>query len=311
MSDNQTLEHYFRLQKSLLERWIADIGLPVWAGYLLAGLTFLVGNAALFYKTELAPYILMVMGAILLVSFNQPDKISFLKSTYPNPVFRKIRVLECLVPSLPFLLVLGFVQAFFPFVLLVSFVTFMSFTSGIQGGRFRLPTPYGKEPFEFLVGFRTTFWGLLAVHGLLVIGITVDNFNLGLFAVMLVYGTTLSYYGQPENRYWVWLHHGRAEAFLWLKIKTAWRHSLILAAPSALILTGFYPANWYIMLAIVAIGLLYLSCFVVAKYLNYPQQMNVAQSILLGVGLFMPLLLIWLLPFFYRKSVLKLKAILS
>ncbi|HLP95006.1 MAG TPA: hypothetical protein VK168_13275 [Saprospiraceae bacterium] len=311
MSDNQTLEHYFRLQKSLLERWIADIGLPVWAGYLLAVAAFLLGNLILFYKTDLAPYLLMLLGGLVLLSFNQPDKINFLQAVYPAPVFRKIRLLECLAPTLPFLLVLGWVQAFLPLLLLAGFAVLVAYSSGLRVSRIPLPTPFGSQPFEFLVGFRSTFIWLLAVHGLLAIGLITGNVNLGLFALMLVFATTLSYYGQPEDRYWVWLHNDRAEAFLWLKIKTAWRHSLMLAAPCALILMGFYPAYWYIVLAIVVIGLVYLSCFVLGKYLNYPQQMMVAQSIVLGVGLFMPLLLFWLLPFFYRKSVLKLKAILS
>ena len=311
MMETSLLRHYFGLQKRLLDRWIKDIGLPVWAGLTLGIAAFVSGNLLLFYKTSLAPYLLMVAAAMLLTMFGRPEKIKFLKATYPELVFRKIRLVECLVPTLPFLLVLGVVQAFIPMALLLFFAIWMAFTEGVRRNTFPLPTPFGNKPFEFLVGFRQTFVWLLAVHGLLAVGLVVDNVNLSLFSLALVFATTLLYYGQPEERYWVWLHTDRAKDFLWQKLKTAWQQSIVLAAPNALILIGFYPAYWYIVLAIIVIGMICLSCFVLGKYINYPQTMTVAQSIVLGLGLFMPLLLFWLLPFFYRKSVLKLKAILS
>jgi hypothetical protein len=64
-------------------------------------------------------------------------------------------------------------------------------------------TPFSKKPFEFTAGFRKTFYVFLIAYVLTYIQVSVGNFNLGVFSVLLIGITCFSYYSKVENDYFV------------------------------------------------------------------------------------------------------------
>jgi hypothetical protein len=176
---------------------------------------------------------------------------------------------------------------------------------------FTLPTPFYKTPFEFLLGFRKTFLLVFFAYFLTLMGILVDNFNLAVFSLLLVFLISLTFYSKPESRFYVWVYKVSARQFLFHKIRTALLHSSILALPVTISLLAVYKEFWWAILAVQVLGYLYLSCVMLAKYLNFPEEINLPQSIMLGIGLGIPPFLLWLIPFFYAKSLKKLKEVLA
>lgn len=304
------MQYYLQLQYKLLNRRLIDFGLPPWAGYSLACLGFLGGSVYLFLRVDFAPYIYGILALSIVLLHGNVRRNEFLKIGYPGIDYLKIRLLENLAIASPFIAFLCFKQHYLiaGLLLLGSIgAVWLNFSNRIQ---FTLPTPFSKTPFEFLVGFRSNFGLNLLACFLLIIALQVDNFNLGIFALLLVFLISLGYYGTPEAQFYVWIYQLDARRFLMHKLKTALLHSSILTLPIAVCLVAFYPENWWIILAVLLLGYLYLTCMVFAKYLNFPHKINLAQSIVIGMGFWFPPLLLGIIPFFYTKSLQKLKEIL-
>lgn len=226
-------------------------------------------------------------------------------------LFKRLRVLENLIVCIPFVFILvyksNFIEASILFLLsiilvLVSFQTNLNFT---------IPTPFSKRPFEFLVGFRKTFFIFPIAYALTVIAINVDNLNLGVFSMLLIFLTTLSFYTKPENEYYVWIHAETPKSFLKNKIIVATKFVALLVSPILFSLLIFYLTDFGMILLFFLIGLLFLWTIILAKYSAYPDEMNLPEGIIIALSIFFPPILLIIIPFFYGKSINRLKSILN
>lgn len=305
------MKYYLKLQFTLLNRHIRAFGLPPWAGYTLGFLGFVGLSFYLFKRVDFAVQIYVAIALSLVLQHGNARRNGFLKTCYTPLAYRNIRLLENTLIIAPFIAFLAFKQCYFGMgILAVGAISavWMDVSKGLQ---WWFPTPFSRTPFEFLVGFRASILLVLLAYFLTVMAWKVDNFNLGLFSLLLLFLLSLGYYGKPEDRFYVWIYQVGPKAFLWHKLKSALWHSSILAAPVTLSLLLFYPENLWIVLAVQILGYLYLSCMVLAKYLNFPHQINLAQSIVIGISFAFPPLLLVLIPFFYHKSLQKLKEVLA
>jgi hypothetical protein len=67
---------------------------------------------------------------------------------------------------------------------------------------FIIPTPF-INILEFTVGFRTNYFMFFITYFLAIMAIHVDNFNLGIFSLILVFLSCLSYFTNSENEFYV------------------------------------------------------------------------------------------------------------
>ena len=305
------MNHYFKLQLTLLNRQIIDFGLPPWAGYLLSGLVFVGMSWMLFAKADFAAYIYLFIAFALLLNHGTMQRNEFLKSCYATRLYLKIRLLENACIALPFLVFLIFKQHYLISGLLVLGTGLTTLVNISQGFNFSLPTPFYKIPFEFIVGYRHTYLLVFFTYFLTLMSINVHNFNLGVFSLLLLFLISLSYYADPEDRFYVWIHRMSAKGFLLHKIATGLLHSSLLCLPTTLGLLLFYSEYWAIMLAVQTLGYVYLAFIIVAKYSNFPHKIGIVPSILIGIGLCFPPLLLGIFPFFYKQAVKSLKAELA
>jgi len=173
-----------------------------------------------------------------------------------------------------------------------------------------IPTPFYKKPFEFTVGFRNTFFMFFIAYGLAMIAVVVNNFNLGVFSLMLIFFMVLGYYLKPENEYFVWTYSFVPAKFLIEKIKTAFLFSLYLCLPVLFLLSIFFFEYIGILLLCTILGYLYLTMLILAKYSAYPDEMDLVQAIIIAICFAFPPILIVVIPFFASKSVNKLNEFL-
>jgi hypothetical protein len=150
-----------------------------------------------------------------------------------------------------------------------------------------------------------------AAYALTAIAISVNNFNLGVFAMLLVFATTLSYYSKPENEYYVWSFSVNAKVFLFSKIKTAILFSTLLALPIAIVLVTFYSQNIGILSLSFLVGWAFLISVIVSKYSTYPDEINITQGILLALCIWFPPILVILIPYLFKKSENQLSGLLK
>ncbi len=296
----------------MIKRRLSGGSRPI-IGYLLALLILLmfVGlSIALFRIIPFASYVYILVALYFVSKLNEIKRNDFLKTSFGNERYRKLRILENLITVFPFVVFLIYKQQFYPIIILVTIAVMMAVLNLKTTYSIAIPTPFYKKPFEFTVGFRNTFFMFFIAYGLTIIAVAVDNFNLGVFSLMLIFLTILGYYLKPENEYFVWSYNLTPGKFLIEKIKTAFLFSFYLCLPILLLLGIFYFENLGILLLFTLLGYLYLTMLILAKYSAYPDEMDLVQAIIMMICLVFPPMLIVFIPFFTSQSVNKLKELL-
>ena len=305
------MKHYFYLQLLITNRKIKETGINPILAYLLGLGAFLLIAAYLFQKTEFAKYIVLLTYLSLLPKLSENNRTDFFIATFGDRLKNKIRILENVLVSIPFNMVLLYQNALLEAALLCAIAIILAVFSFKTNVNFTLPTPFAKRPFEFLVGFRKTFYIFPMAYFLTLIAIQVGNFNLGIFSMLLIFGTVLSFFAKPEQAYYVWVHAYTPKKFLLHKIATATQYTSILVAPVLVSLLFFYPNEFHIVLLFFLIGLLFVWTIILAKYSAYPNEMSLPEGMLLAFSVYFPPMLLVMIPFFYKKSIQKLKMLLN
>lgn len=305
------MQYYFRLQHIMLNRHLTDFGLRPSVGYLLSALLFVGLSLYLFVRTSFAEYFYVFAAGSFVFNLGETGRNDFLKGCFSKADYVKIRLLENLLLAAPFLLLLCYQRCFGSAAALALFSVAAVWLQFERRFNVALPTPFHKHPFEFMVGFRKTFLFVLLAYFLAFMAVWVDNFNLGIFALLLVFLISLSYYGEPENKFYVWVYALGPRAFLFQKMKIALLHATLLALPVTVGLALFFGDRFGIVAGVQGLGYLYLLTILLAKYSAFPGKINLPQSIFIALGLWLPPLLLGILPFFYKQSVKNLQALLA
>jgi hypothetical protein len=280
-------------------------------GYLLFVLVFLGLGHYLFTKTDFASYLLILAALSSVSALSETRRNEFLKCCFPDNVFYQIRLIENLLIALPFALFLCYKSAFiqtFACILLPLLLARFNFSRDIN---ITIPTPFYRKPFEFTVGFRNSIGGLIVAIALAVIAVSVSNFNLGVFALLLVFFIAGTYHYYPENEFFVWSYSMTSKRFLFEKIKTAFLFSTMLALPVTLILGFFFFEEIHGLLIFQGFGYLFVLTVILAKYSTYPSEINIPQVVSIGLCVYFPPTLFALIPYFYSQSVKRLNEILE
>lgn len=305
------MKEYFQLQLKMINRNLTDFGLNPIIGFCLILIGFIGFSTYLFSKTEFAEYVFILIALSFVSKLSETKRNDFLKSVFIDNTYTIIRVMENSIIILPFIAFLVYKQLFPSVFILTTFALLMALVNFNSTFNYTIPTPFYKRPFEFTVGFRITFYLLFFAYFLTLMAISVGNFNLGVFALLLVYLVSLSYYSKPENEYYVWTFIDRPKGFLIKKIKTGLIYSTILNIPILIALGIFFLSQIYTLLIFLLLGYVYLVTIILAKYSAYPNEMNLPQGILIGISILFPPILIGIIPFFYLQSTKRLNNILG
>ncbi len=310
MSKNK-LKEYFSLQYKMLERKLRESGIHPALGVVLAIVSFVLVSDYIFSQSEFAKYIVILTALGLLAKVSEIKRNDFLKIVFGNKRSRPIRVVENVLISIPFIILLLFHLAYLESMALLTISIILAFYTFKNTNNYSLPTPFSKKPFEFTVGFRNTFFIFPLAYTLTIIAISINNMNLGIFSMLIVFLVSLSFYIKPENEYYVWCHSFEPAKFIFEKIKTATFYSALLVLPITISLILFYPLNAVMILSYMAIGFAFLWTMILVKYSAYPNEMNLPEGILIALCINFPPLLLLLIPFFYIKAINKLKVLLK
>ena len=304
------MKEYFFLQYRLINRNLRDFGLNPIVGYILITLVFIGFSLFLFYKTIYADYILVFCSLSLTSRLSEIKRNDFLKLCFGRRTVM-VRIIENLISSIPFISILVYQHCFLFSGILISISVLLALTRFRTSFNLTIPTPFSKKPFEFTVGFRNTFYLFAIAYCITVISVFVDNFNLGIFSLLLVFFSIYSYYLKPENEYYVWIYASSARRFLLEKIKTGLAFFSLTALPVLLLLGFCFSDNILPLLAFFVLGLIFLLTVVLMKYLEYPDGAGLLQVILITLALSFPPMLVVVIPLFLYQSTDKLNKFLK
>lgn len=307
----KTITQYFSLQLSMFKRHLVEFGINPILGFVIILIAFFGFSLYLFAKTEFANYFYILMALSFVSQYSEINRNDFLKFIYPKQKYFQIRIFENLITIIPFIVFLFYNENFYSLLILIVGSILFSFLQTIKKVTPTIPTPFYRKPFEFIVGFRKSIIAFLFVYFIAAIAVVYHNFNLGIFSLVLVYLLCLTFYIEPEHKFYVWVHKLNANQFLLEKIATAFIFSTLLSLPITFALIIFFPTQVIPVLFCQLLGYCYLSTIIFAKYAAYPKKLNLPNSILVGLSFTMPPLLLVLIPFFYYQSLRRLKEILE
>jgi len=305
------MKAYFQLQIKILNRRMIDFGLPILIGYTILPFVFVLLSNYLFEKTEFANYIYGLLAVSFVSKLSEPKRNDFLKSIFNKYNYKKLRILENIIYCLPFTLFLIYQKQFLFSVILNLCVTIIMLFNFSTNLNVTIPTPFSKNPFEFTVGFRKTFYVFPIAYFLTYISVTVGNFNLGVFSMLLIGITCFSYYSKTENEYFVWNYNLSSKEFLLEKMKTCLTYFSILSLPIIITLGISFFNQIDILIVFIFLCYAYLTTIIFAKYSSFPNEMNMSKVILIGLSFMFPPILLIFIPLFYSQSIKKLNTILN
>ena len=305
------MKEYFQLQIKILNRRMIDFGLPVLIGYAILPVVFVLLSNYLFEKTEFANYVYGLFALIFISKLSEPKRNDFLKSIFNTYNYKKLRIVENIIYCLPFTLFLIYKKQFVFSITLNLFVIctmLFNFSTNLNAV---IPTPFSKKPFEFTAGFRKSFYIFPIAYFLTYISVSVGNFNLGIFSMLLIGIICFSYYSKIENDYFVWNYNLSPKEFLIEKTKTCLLFFTFLILPIIITLGFSFISQIDILIVFILLCYAYLITIIFAKYSSFPNDMSISQGILIGLSLVFPPILILFIPLFYSQSIKKLNAILN
>ncbi len=296
------MQEHFQLQYQLLNRHLREFGITPWLAYGLMAILF-IGISELFFRRMTLPeYIYPLIGLSFFSILQNAERSEFFKRIYLPQKYQRIRVVEYILLALPFAIFLLYKGAFLSSIVFLILALILSFLPNVKISGRSLSTPFGRFPFEFTIGFRKSFPGFILAIILLVIGLKVDNFNLGMFSISLIFLIFLGYFSLAEPLTYIRFFACSKSDFLQRKMKTAALYSLSFALPFATILGIFYPDKILFIAILLLLGVLYVWAALLGKYASYPSALNIMQGFALGFSLMFPPFLLLIIPWFYKLS---------
>lgn len=305
------MKQYFILQYKMLNRQLTEWGIEPVIGYLVGVFVFISISTILFEKTQFAEYLYIVVALSLVIQLNDIDRNDFLRLCYSKAVYMKIRMIENLIVSMVFIFFLIFQEKYLSSVLLFISASLFSLVDFKNKSSFTLPTPFYKYPFEFTVGFRSNYFIYFFAYFLTFMSISVDNFNLGIFSLILTLLSCLNYYTNSEDEFYVWVFSLTPKEFIRYKLKNIIQYSTILCLPIIISLSLFFYTKIDIILGFQFLGYLFIFTTMLAKYSVFPEKLSIKLGIILALTLWFPPLLLLIIPYLYIRSTKKLNEILE
>ena len=305
------MKEYFIVQYKMLNRQLNEWGIEPIIGYVVGLFAFIGISMKLFEKTQFAEYIYIVLTLSLVIKLNEINRNDFLKICYSKTEYFKIRIVENLIVSIVFITFLLFQEKYLSSILLFISVCLFSLIDLKSKSSFTLPTPFYKHPFEFTVGFRSNYFIYFFAYFLTFMSISVDNFNLGIFSLILTLLSCLNYYTNSEGPFYVWVFSLTPKEFIRYKLKNIIQYSTILCLPIIISLSLFFYTKIDIILGFQFLGYLFIFTTMLGKYSVFPEKLNIRFGIVLALTLWLPPLLLLIIPYLYIQSTKKLKEILQ
>ena len=296
------MKFYFALQYRRLKHYLREIGINPYITFVIVIIVFVLLSNRFFQKIAYAYYIYPFFAIAILNSFGNKKRNEFLKNCFSVNDFRKIRLLENLLVFTPFFLFLLYKQQFIIAFSVYVIGALLSLFNKVNKFNFVIPTPFYKFPFEFTSGFRKTFWIFLLAYMLTYISISVTNFNLGIFPLIITFLTSMSFYFTQESIFFVWINSEKPAGFLWEKIKTAIFYSILISLPISLSLIIFFSDRAFIVMIFEILGALFVVTSLLGKYAYYPLEISLIPGFAIGFSFLFPPLLLVIISYFYSNS---------
>jgi hypothetical protein len=305
------MKYYFELQCRRVLRMIRDLGVNPYVGLMSGIVLFVIMSVLIFKKVSFPQYIYPSLALLYLIPLGNNSRNEFLKITFLEKHYFMIRMLENLISILPFCIFLFIQKQYLISILTGSVAILLSIFNKVTRPDFVIPSPFSQKPYEFTTGFRRSYILISAIFILTAIAIYYKNFNLGIFALLILFLVCCSFYSVHDPIFYVWIHAQSPEKFLRNKIKSGLIYCSCLSVIIALTLFIAWPGMGIWILAVSLIGFLYLIVVILSVFANYPAPSTVSHKFQLAFSMLCPPLLLFVIPNLYYQALRRLNVYLK
>ena len=243
----------------------------------------------------------MVFQGMVLFPLSTKDRREHLELLFIKQDVTKIRILENLFLSIPFLICIAILN---PLAVLgaVMMILVLGYVKTHRVSGRTIPTPFKSFPVLLPSGFRRKLIWHVCILIFAVVAIVIGNYNLGLFTIIISWLLQYAYYGKIEPVEYVWMHKLSPQQFLLKQIREGILASLLLIFPFVMLFIVVDPALWYFPVLFYTWGLLGLTMTLLAKYGDFPDETSTPNGIMAVLSVLLAPLMLFTIPFFFRLS---------
>jgi hypothetical protein len=308
---SQQMQEYFQLQYKLIKRQLKDFGLDPTLGFILILISFVAFSFYIFTKLPYPQYFYAIIPFSFISMLAAKSRNDFLSIAYTKNEFLKIRMLENLLLVIPFVLFLLFKQRFLLALLLPIAASLFVFVKTNSNFNPVLPTPFYKNPFEFIVGFRKSILLIVGAYFIAFMAVKVSNVGLGYAVIILLSFVCSTFYTKQEPSYYVWQSSSSPTTFIHKKMGIALIHFCLLVLPIVLVFCIRFPLSISVIGLLFLVGLIFVLTSLLSKYASFPQALNPSKAMALMFSAWFPPMLIVFTFVFYYQSIKSVQAILK
>ncbi len=305
------MSYYLKLQWKIISRYISDYGLPVIMSLIILPVVFFWVSEYVFDNSEYAKFIIFILALIILSRLGGTKKMNFMNTIYRRDSVLKIRFLENAIAAVPFIVVLVYHNnIYLAIALFISSLTFSLLNFSLNFN-LTIPTPFKSDAFEFNIGFRKYYLVFVSAYYLVYISVQYENLNIGLFAQLLIILVCSTFYSYPEKNYYIWIYSLSSKDFIREKAETGVKLCFFSCLPITIILSVFFMDDIELILGIQFFYLIYIILVIFGKYAAYPLRINLPQALGIILCVWLPPVILLIMPYFYKKAITNLNRYLK
>ncbi len=301
------IAYYLKLEWKLINRKLIKVGFNLTVFWIVVPALFSLIAWNLVQKDTISAWVLL--GGFSLLFQVPPSKThhDFLDSNIGKLKIALIRITRNLLLSIPLVLLFAAFYKWQQILALIVLALLFSQFKTPQINFFTIPTPYKKYPFEFIIGFRRFFWIWLILPPAVWLSSTYNNFSIALFALSIIMLIHIQFYNVQEPVWYIWNEAKTPSEFLFHKFKIGTICTVITNTIPTILVGIFLPESAWIAAALFALALIMTIFSILSKYAWIPNQISTLQGILFACNLFFPPLLLFSIPYLYKKAENNLK----
>lgn len=301
------IAYYLNLEWKLINRKLNKVGFNLTVFWLVVPTLFFMIALNLVQKDSISAWILLGGFSLLFQVPRSKTHHDFLNTNIGKLNISAIRITRNLLISIPLVVLFIVFNKWLELLTLLVLAVSFSWIKAPQLSYFALPTPYKKYPFEFIIGFRRYFWIWTILVPMVYVSRTYQNDALAIFAFAVILLIQLQFFNTQEPTWYIWNEAKTPSEFLFHKIRIGLICSLISNTIPAILLSIFLPESAAIIASMWALSLILGVFAILCKYAFIPSQLPTLQGFIFAFNLIFPPLLLFSIPYLFKKAELNLK----
>ena len=299
--------YYLKLELKLLNRKLLKTGFNINLFWSIVPLILLLAGVQIIQKGDTSSWILVALVSFAFQNNNSAIHQEFLITNIGKFKIGLIRQIRNVLLASPFIISLIYYDRTMHALSLLALALVGIYVNVPKFKTIVIPTPYRNYPFEFIVGFRRFFWVWFLLIPIVYVSKVYQNDALTLFIYAVIMLIHLQFYNNQEPTWYIWNEAKSPSEFLVNKMRIGLICNLISFTIPTLLLLLALSDSWIILVSMWGFSFVLCAFSILNKYAFIPQQLPALQGLIFALNIVFPPLLLFSIPYLFKKAEQNLK----